>query len=145
MNLRTSRAIRFVHPDFSDRHATIDGVVTNIGGSLDLIDGVDAVRQSLQLLLTTRPGERVMRPGYGCRLHELAFSVNDDTTAGLAIYFVRQAIQRWEPRVEVLSIDAHRDISTPSRLELVLDYRVRPHLTRAQMRLPLDLMLPEAQ
>ena len=41
-----------------------------------------------------------MRPGYGCHLFRLAFAPNDDTTAGLAIHYVRQALERWEPRIE---------------------------------------------
>ena len=50
-----------------------------------------------------------MRPDYGCELHRLVFSPNDDTTAGLAIHYVRRALERWEPRVEVLSRRRHRD------------------------------------
>ena len=56
-----------------------------------------AVRQALFLLLSTTPGERLMRPGYGSRLHRLVFAPNDDTTAGLAIHYVRQAIAAGSP------------------------------------------------
>ena len=68
-----------------------------------------SVRQAILLLLSTRPGERVMRPTYGCDLHRLVFSPNDDTTAGLAIHYVRQALERWEPRIEVIRLDAGRE------------------------------------
>ena len=44
----------------------------------------DSIRQAILLLFSTRPGERVMRPDYGCDIHRLVFSPNDDTTAGLA-------------------------------------------------------------
>ncbi|HEU5217592.1 MAG TPA: GPW/gp25 family protein, partial [Gemmatimonadales bacterium] len=83
------------------------------------------VRQALLLLLLTRPGERVMRPTYGCELHKLMFWPNDDTTAGLAIHYVRQAIQRWEPRVDRVRVDAQRTPEDPSRLDIMLEYRVR--------------------
>ena len=81
-----------------------------------------------------------MRPEYGCALHELAFAPCDDTTAGLAIHLVRQAIRRFEPRVDIVDLDAARDPATPSRLDITLNYRVRPHLTRHNLRLPLELM-----
>ena len=71
--------------------------------------GDEAVRQSILLLLSTIPGERVMRPTYGCHLHRLVFWPNDDTTAGLAIHYVRRAVERFEPRVEVIRVDATRD------------------------------------
>ena len=57
-----------------------------------------------------------MRPDYGCDIHRLIFSPNDDTTAGLAIYYVQRALDRWEPRVEVLQPDARRDPEDPGRL-----------------------------
>ena len=62
-----------------------------------MTSGPDAVRQSILLLLSTRPGERVMRPDNGCDLYRLAFAPSDDMTAGLAIHYVRQAVERWEP------------------------------------------------
>ena len=75
-------------------------------GSIAMVEEDDAIRQALLLLISTRPGERVMRPAYGCDLERLIFSPNDDTTAGLAMHYVRQAVERWEPRVEILGVDA---------------------------------------
>lgn len=136
------KAWRFVHPDFNPIDRAV-GISTDLGGGIAMSEDVAAVQQSLQLLLTTRPGERVMRPGYGCRLHELAFMPNDDTTAGLAIHYVRQAIRRWEPRVDIIDLDAERNEASPSLLDVVLDYRIRPHLARQQMSLAVDLTNPE--
>jgi Bacteriophage baseplate protein W len=66
-----------------------------------------------------------MRPEYGCELHRLAFSPNDDTTAGLAIYYVRRALERWEPRIQLLHVDAGRSPESPERLDISVEYRVR--------------------
>jgi phage baseplate assembly protein W len=66
-----------------------------------------------------------MRPEYGCNLFLLIFSPNDNTTAGLAIHYVRQAIDRWEPRVEIESIDAIPNLEDRARLDIILVYRVR--------------------
>jgi len=75
-------------------------------GTTRAVSEAEAVRQSLLVLLATRPGERVMRPLYGCDLHRLVFSPNDATTAGLAMHYARRAVERWEPRVSVVSVDA---------------------------------------
>jgi phage baseplate assembly protein W len=106
-----------------------------------MIDGGLSVRQAILMLLATRPGERVMRPHYGCHLHRLVFSPNDDTTAGLAIHYVRRAIERWESRVEVIDLDATRskDDSTPGLLEISLEYRVRATLKTERLAYAFDL------
>jgi phage baseplate assembly protein W len=85
----------------------------------------ESVRQSILLLLSTVPGERVMRSQYGCDLFRLVFSPNDNTTAGLAIHYVRQAIQRWEPRIDIERLNAGRASSEPALLEIELAYRIR--------------------
>jgi hypothetical protein len=90
-----------------------------------MVDDSDSVRQAILLLLSTIPGERVMRPDYGCQLHRLVFSPNDETTAGLAIHYVRQALDRWEPRIDVLRLDAERNTEDPEQLIISLEYRVR--------------------
>ncbi|MEV4510716.1 GPW/gp25 family protein [Dactylosporangium sp. NPDC049525] len=108
-------------------------------GSLSMVDGDAAVRQALLLLLATTPGERLMRPQYGCHLNRLLFAPNDHTTAGLAVHYVRQAVQRWEPRAEIVSLDAAADPDVATRLNIQLRYRVRATLTAAVLDIPLDL------
>jgi phage baseplate assembly protein W len=80
-----------------------------------------------------------MRPEYGCLLRRVIFSPNDDTTAGLAIHYVRSALERWEPRVDVLRVDARVDADDPGRLEVVLDYRVKTTQAVQTLRVPVDL------
>lgn len=94
-------------------------------GGLQLVHGDAAIRQAILLLLTTVPGERVMRPDYGCPLNRLLFWPNDATTAGLAIHYVRQAIRRFEPRVQIVRLDAGPDRNDPALLVITLEYRVR--------------------
>jgi phage baseplate assembly protein W len=132
------RAWRFIHPHL-DRDAGTPGLVISPTGAIGMVDGPDAVRQSLLLLLTTRPGERVMRPSYGCPLHRLIFSPNDHTTAGLAMHYVRQAIERWEPRVEILRVTAEQADEDPERLHVGLDYEVRATRQRDTIVVPVDL------
>ena len=112
------------------------GLRRDPGGEIDTVEDDEAIRQALMLLISTRPGERVMRPEYGCNLHRLIFSPNDDTTAGLAIHYVRQAVDRWEQRVEIVNVDARRVVENEMMLELVLDYRVRATLRRGELVIP---------
>jgi phage baseplate assembly protein W len=122
--LAQARAIRFHHPDL-DTADEPAGLGLSTRGRLATVAGPEAVRQSLLLLLTTVPGERVMRPAYGCQLHRILFWPNDDTTAGLAIHYVRQAVERFEPRIDIIRVDAERSEGRSERLDVVLAYRVR--------------------
>ena len=115
------------------------GLVLTTAGSLSMVDGDGAVRQALLLLLATTPGERLMRPQYGCHLNRLLFAPNDHTTAGLAVHYVRQAVQRWEPRAEIVALDAAANPDVPARLDIRLRYRVRATLTSGVLDIPLDL------
>jgi phage baseplate assembly protein W len=103
----------------------VSGLQVNVRGGISMVEGEEAVRQAIFLLLSTVPGERVMRPTYGCHLHRLVFAPNDDTTAGLAIHYVRSALDRWEPRIEVVQLDASRSDEAPERLNLLLEYRLK--------------------
>ena len=133
-----TRSWRFLVPRL-DAPGEPVGFVIDPGGAIDTVADDEAIRQSLLMLISTRPGERVMRPEYGCDLHRLVFSPNDDTTAGLAIHFVRQAVERWEPRVEILRVDANRDPYEATRLAIVLDYRVRATLQADTIAVEVDL------
>src|SRR3954447_22640679 len=135
------RAWRFVHPDVVlDENTPSGGLQVTPRGRIEMVEGDASIRQSLLLLLSTSPGERVMRPPYGCNLQRLVFGPNDDTTAGLAIHYVRQAVERWEPRVEVLDVDAGPDPDDPWRLVILLDYRVRASLSPGQLVFSVDLL-----
>jgi phage baseplate assembly protein W len=138
MNAPPHRAFRFLHPDL-DEAAGAAGLRLSATGGLEMVDGHASIRQAVLLLLSTLPGERVMRPGYGCDLHRLLFQPNDDTTAGLAIHYVRSAVETWEPRVELLAVDATRHPEIPGRLDVSLTYRVRATGRRDGLTLPVSL------
>lgn len=118
------RGFQFLHPDF-DAERGPPGLRIAASGGIGMVEDAAAVRQAILVLLTTAPGERVMRPDYGCDLQRLLFSPNDATTHGLAMHYVAQALQRWEPRVDVLRLDASCNERDPGRMDIVLEYRVR--------------------
>lgn len=132
----TLRGVRFSGAGFT---GVPQGLTLAATGTLATVDGDQCVRQGLMLLLSTAPGERLMRPDYGCHLRRLVFAPNDPTTAGLAIHYVRQAVQRWEPRVDIVDLDAGPDPDDAARLVIRLTYRVRASLTVASLEFPVDL------
>ena len=132
------RSWRFIHPDFERGEDSI-GLCTTPSGGIAMVEDQASIRQAILLLLSTAPGERVMRPDYGCDLNRLVYSTNDDTTAGLAIHYVRQALTQWEPRIEILNVDAKQNDLEPTRLDIILDYRVRSTLRNERLLLPLNL------
>lgn len=134
----TNRAWRFLHPDIDAGQAS-SGLQISSQGAISTISGSAAVRQAILLLISTIPGERVKRPEYGCHLHRLVFEPNDDTTAGLAIHYVRQAIERWEPRVQILDLDAGPHPDHPNVLEITLEFRVHSGGAEEHLAVSLDL------
>ena len=117
-------AWRFVHPDLSASEEAI-GLTLFPHGSIAMVEENASVSQAILMLLSTLPGERVMRPDYGCKLHRLIFSPNDETTAGLAIHYVRQALDIWEPRIDVFHLDAEQAPENAEHLLIHLEYQVR--------------------
>jgi|tagenome__1003787_1003787.scaffolds.fasta_scaffold20932894_3 phage baseplate assembly protein W len=90
-------------------------------GEVALVDGERELEQSIALILCTIPGERPMRPEFGCRIHDYVFAPADATTAGLLAYEVRQSLLRWEPRIDVIDV-----VVTPEREDagvLLIDIR----------------------
>ena len=138
MNTHRFRAWRFLHPDL-DMPEDWAGMSFSPTGGVEMVEERESVRQAVLLLLSTRSGERVMRPDYGCDLHKLVFSPNDDTTAGLAMHYVRQALERWEPRIVIERIDAGRDEAYPERLNIFLEYRLSSSKTRDSLMVSVNL------
>jgi uncharacterized protein len=86
--------------------------------------GEESIRESIWIILATAPGERVMRPDFGCGIHHCVFEVNDAATIGQITKEVRNALVRWEPRIDVLDVDTE----VKGRGEILLinvHYRVR--------------------
>jgi len=82
-----------------------------------------SVEQGIRVVLSTALGERVMRPDFGCAIHELVFATNSAATRGMAQHYVREALLRWEPRIEVLSIGIHYRVRlTDNRFNLVYPF-----------------------
>lgn len=93
-------------------------------GRVGMVSGARAVEQAILMILMTPKGQRVMRPEFGCQLHELVFSPNDESTLGLASYYVHEALTLWEPRIELQDVDANVDPAYPERIVISVRYRL---------------------
>ncbi|MBC2802378.1 GPW/gp25 family protein [Rhizobium ruizarguesonis] len=87
-------------------------------------DGEEKIRQSVQLILATAPGERVMRPDFGCGVHELLFEPLTSGLTALVTDRVNTCLARWEPRIDILKVDVRPDDDEP-RLLVHITYRIR--------------------
>ena len=83
----------------------------------------ESVRQSIWIILGTAKGERVMRPDFGCGIHELVFAVADAGTAGRLASEVHDALLLWEPRIDVLDVDVTP--ASDGELLIEIQYQVR--------------------
>lgn len=83
------------------------------------------IRQSILIILETAPGERVMRPNFGCGIHELVFAAVDSTVLQRIKSLVEEALRRCEARIEVLGVTVDEDASAEGVLNVELEYRVR--------------------
>ena len=94
-------------------------------GGLALARDEDDVEQAISIILSTAPGERPMRPEFGCGVHDSVFDTIDATTVAQMEAEVRDALDHWEPRIEVLDVDF--DLGGVDRGELLINigYRLR--------------------
>ena len=83
------------------------------------------IRQSILIILETAPGERVMRPNFGCGIHELVFSAVDSTVLQRIRSLVEEALRRCEARIDVLGVTVDEEASSEGQLKVEVEYRVR--------------------
>lgn len=93
-------------------------------GQVEMVEDEESVRQSIGIILGTSRGERVMRPDFGCGIHDLVFSTNSPGTAGRIASEVRQALLQWEPRIDVVNIQVESG-GDGEVLLISIEYRVR--------------------
>ncbi len=104
----------------------------NPQGGVALARGEEDIAQSIHIILETSPGERVMRPEFGCRAKELLFAPCNVATQNLMSSYVRRALARWEPRIDVLKVDVTPDPDADGTLLVEIYYEIKAtHDTRS--------------
>jgi phage baseplate assembly protein W len=97
----------------------------NARGGLALAAGPRDIEQSIRIILETLPGERVMRPEFGCRVRELIFAPRNAATEGLLIQYVFQALGQWEPRIEVQEVRTLTDSGPDGAWVVEILYQIK--------------------
>lgn len=100
-------------------------VTTDHRGDISLSAGDQSITDSIRIILGTAKGERVMRPEFGCEIHDHVFDSIDGATITLVESSVREALIEWEPRIDVKSVAARRDSENPNKLLIDIAYRIR--------------------
>ncbi len=108
-------------------------------GEVALSAGEDDIQEAIWMILSTAFGERLMHPDFGCGIHDLVFAPNNTGTAGLARFYVDDALVRWEPRIDVEEIEVQADPAQPELLLISVSYRVRTTDSRYNLVYPFYL------
>jgi hypothetical protein len=98
---------------------------TDATGSIALVGGEREIVESIRLILATAPGERPMRPEFGCAIHDLVFAPADAATAGEIAFAVRGALEQWEPRITLDDVIVDFSASDVGTLYIEIRYRIR--------------------
>lgn len=105
-------------------------------GAVALAHGEEDVAQAIELILGTAPGERPTRPEFGCRVHDLVFDMIDAAMVGKVDIAIRDALTRWEPRIEVTEIDFDLSGVDEGRLDIEIRYLIRATSTERNLVYP---------
>ncbi len=114
-------------------------------GSIKLTDGADDLDRSMRIVLMTAPGERVMRPAFGCRIWDLLFEPVTPNLLGLISEAVRDALAQWEPRVVVDDVVATPDADDHGLVRVGITYRVRATNDRRNLVYPFYVIPHESE
>jgi hypothetical protein len=94
-------------------------------GTIRLSDYEEDVRESIRIILATSKGERVMRPDFGCGIHDMVFEVISTTTMTGIEDDVRAALAAFEPRIDVVNVSVASDPAFDGKLNVSIDYVIR--------------------
>jgi len=113
--------------------------VTLEQGEIALSRHEEDIRQAIRIILETAPGERLMRPDFGCGIHDYVFAPNNVRTAGLIRFHVEMALSRWEPRIDLETVNVRPDPDEPSTILIDIAYKVKSTDSRYNLVYPFYL------
>jgi len=113
-------------------------------GGIALTHERNEIDQAIHIILSTSPGERVMRPTFGCRLHHIVFDPNNSHTAARARRYVEEALGMWEPRISVVRVDVHHDADQANCLIIEVQYEVKATHDQRSLVYPFYLIPDQA-
>lgn len=118
-------------------------VAVNLTGGIATSALEESVRESIFVIIGTAPGERVNRPEFGCRIHDLMFAPNTPLTAARAAHYVEEALWYYERRIEDIKVSAWPSADEPNRLDLSVSYRLASKADEKNLVYPFYLRAPD--
>ena len=109
---------------------------TDATGGIAMVSREREIEEAIRLILGTSPGERPMRPEFGCRIHEYVFASADGSTANAIGAEVRAALQRWEPRIDVQDVVVSFDARDDTTLYIDIRYSIKATNDRRNLVFP---------
>ena len=91
-------------------------------GAVGFSEFEENIRQNITIILGTKPGERQMLPEFGCKIHDLLFAPHTRATAAMIAQHVRDALKRWEKRIEVIKVDSSPEPNGAIRVQV--EYKI---------------------
>lgn len=108
-------------------------------GDIQTTANVETVEESIRLIIATSKGERVMRPEFGCGIHDHVFDAIDANTRSLVETSVEEALREFEPRIEVEEVSTSTEDLSEGVLLVEISYRIRDSNARHNMVYPFYL------
>jgi phage baseplate assembly protein W len=109
-------------------------------GGMALTNERNEIQQSIWVILSTSPGQRVMRPSFGCRLQEMVFAPNNSHTTAQVRRYVEEALGMWEPRINLVQVRVKSDQQDAGRLIIEIEYEVKNTRDRRSLVYPFYLI-----
>lgn len=114
-------------------------VETDGRGDIETVTGEADIREAIRVILGTAKGERVMRPAFGCAIHDHVFAAVTPATLGSIERDIREALDRWEPRIEVESVEADDASEDPGVVDVTIAYRIRARDRTSTLTYPFEV------
>lgn len=105
-------------------------------GSVKKSNFEKSVNESIEIILSTTKGERVMKPDFGCEINEMVFAPNSGATRNMVCYYIEQSLVKWEPRIILDSVSAEESEDDETKLNISINYRIRSINTYFNMVYP---------
>ena len=130
---------QYKHKSFLGTGWNFPPAFSNKGNVARMVDDEEDIHQSLIILLSTIPGERVHRPKYGCGIHKMVFEKMNSSTITLFKHTVEKAIILFETRIQLDNIEIDFSQEEKGKLLINIEYTIRLTNTRSNMVYPFYL------
>ncbi len=113
--------------------------ITIENGKIAFSEAEESIRESILIILGTTKGERIMRPDFGCEMNERVFSPNNTQTITLIEFDIKEALMKWEKRIEVLDVNSYPDEEEENRINITIEYMIKTSNTKDNLVYPFYL------